>query len=81
MEDDVGHPLALFVPGAAFPIMFQGIAHEAVIGNMIGKGGFAWGIVGWILSALWGGGFHPLLIREHAHTLYVHRKRSPVRLL
>ena len=54
MEDDVGHPLALFVLGVAFPIMFQGIAHEAVIGNMIGKGGFAWGIVGRIFSALWG---------------------------
>ena len=53
MEHDVGHPLALFVLGVAFPIMFQGIAHEAVIGNMIGKGGFAWGIVGWIFSALW----------------------------
>ena len=81
MEEDVGHPLALFVPGAAFPIMFQCIAHEAVVGNMIGKGGFAWGIVGRIFSALWGGGFPPVLIREQAHTLYVPRKRSPVRLL
>ena len=57
MVEDVRHPLALFVLGAAFPIMFQGIAHEAVIGNMIGKGGSAWSTVGWVFLALWGDGY------------------------
>ena len=39
--------LALFVVGAVFPNMFLEMLHEAVIRNMIGKGGVAGGMRWW----------------------------------
>ena len=40
--------LALFVVGAVFPNMFLEMLHEAVIRNMIGKGGVARGTRWWV---------------------------------
>ena len=39
--------LHCFVVGAAFPNMFPEMLHEAVVRNMIGKGGVAGGMRWW----------------------------------
>ena len=43
--------LALFVVRAAFPNMFLELFHEAVMRNMIGKGGVA--LLQWLCVSMW----------------------------